>query len=152
MDDYVSKPVQREELSSVLEKWSNKGSNEEKNTMESEVEQETMTAPIAVQRALERVEGDREFLGELVDAFLDYAPDEMKALRMGIQAGDASQVEQSAHSLKGAAANLEAEGIRSLAFRLEEMGRDARLDGAMEVLSELEREVARLRDFVGTLQ
>ena len=143
MDDYVSKPIQREELSSVIGKWSTGESKKEERTVTSE-----QGRPIDIPRALERVEGDREFLDELLDELLRYVSGEMEVLRERIRSGDVGGVEHSAHSIKGASANLEAEGVRSIALRLEEMGRESRLDGAGALFDELESEIARLRNFV----
>ena len=76
------------------------------------------------------------------------ASEAIGTLREGMEIGDAERVERSAHSIKGAAANLAAEGTRALALGIEEAGREGRLKDAGELSDELEAEVTRLRDAV----
>jgi len=79
------------------------------------------------------------------------APGQVADMREAINGGDAKRVEQTAHSLKGAAANLEAGPLRDVALWLETLGRDERLNSAQGVLAELEAELERLHRFVEAL-
>lgn len=69
-----------------------------------------------------------------------------------LEAGDPGALELAAHSLKGSAANLGAEGLRAAAGRLEVLGRDgdlqeasAALEGVREELEQVVRELGRIR-------
>ena len=146
MDDYLSKPIQREALSAMIGKWS-LGVEEDEEVETVDVEREDGDAPFDVEGALERVEGDREFLGELLTELVEYASEAIGTLREGVEADDAERVERSAHSIKGAAANLAAEGTRALALGIEEAGREGRLKDAGELLGRLDVEVKRLGDY-----
>ena len=53
-----------------------------------------------------------------------------------------------AHSLKGAVGYFGTQTVNALAYRLETMGHQADLEGALAVLQQLERELERLRAFV----
>ena len=55
-----------------------------------------------------------------------------------------------AHGIKGAAANLAAEGIRRVALDLEMKGRGADLADAPAVLEALEEEIRALADWAAT--
>jgi len=106
---------------------------------------------VDLDRALARVGGDRELYCELLDMLFEDAPGQVADMREAINGGDAKRVEQTAHSLKGAAANLEAGPLRDVALWLETLGRDERLNSAQGVLAELEAELERLHRFVEAL-
>ena len=54
---------------------------------------------------LERVEGDQELLGEMIQLFVADAPQLLDAMRNALRQGDMVLLERSAHSMKGAAGN-----------------------------------------------
>ena len=106
--------------------------------------------PLDLEEALARAGDDREFLRELVEMFLADVPGRLGELRDALDAGDASRVAAAAHGIKGAAANLAAEGIRRVAFDLEMKGRNAELADAPAVLAALEEEIRGLADWAAT--
>jgi HPt (histidine-containing phosphotransfer) domain-containing protein len=60
---------------------------------------------------------------ELSDLYLAEAALQLDAMRKAAAGGDAEVLWKTAHTLKGASANLGAEGMRELASRLEKLGR-----------------------------
>lgn len=52
---------------------------------------------------------------------------------------------RAAHALKGSASNFGAAGVTELSLRLEEQGRDGKLDGASSLYDSLAGAVDRLR-------
>ena len=68
----------------------------------------------AVRSLIDLVGDDREALAEIVDAFIDEAPQRLAELRDGLAAGDAVLVGRAAHTLK-------ANGRTFGAFRLAEL-------------------------------
>lgn len=107
---------------------------------------------VHLHQALDRAGGDREFYRELLDMLLEDASEQVSEMKEGIEAGDAERVERVAHSLKGAAANLEAGPVRDAALCLEMLGREANLADAAGALVELEAELERLRHFAQELE
>ena len=93
---------------------------------------------------LERVGGDEVLLQELVMLFLEDSPVLMDEIKKAVLDGNALAIRQSAHRLKGAAANFSATGAVEAALRLETMGRTGDLSGVREGLQVLEREMASL--------
>ena len=89
-------------------------------------------------------EGADDLLGELIILFAQEAPRRINQLRTAIQQGDATRVMQVAHSLKGSSANLGARCMAGLCNRLEQQGREGKLDGALPVQDEIEREYRRV--------
>jgi two-component system sensor histidine kinase/response regulator len=72
---------------------------------------------------MERLDGDLELISELVQIFLEDAPQLVEELGTAIARGDATQVNRSAHSLKGSASNFSAGPVVASASRLEQIGK-----------------------------
>ena len=94
---------------------------------------------------MDRVEDDEELACELVEIFLEDAPEKLEMINQGVSNGDAETVEKAAHSLKGAAGNLSAKVVRELALKLETMGKGGTLDGAAELVAQVEGEYEKVR-------
>lgn len=98
---------------------------------------------------LERLAQDESLFGELVDFFLADYGDLLAALSAAVSRADAASVEQTAHRLKGMAANLGAEGLAKAAGELESMGRGGAVTKGAEAEQALRVE---LRQLVGALR
>jgi two-component system sensor histidine kinase/response regulator len=103
------------------------------------------TAEPVLDRAamLETVEQDLELLRELVEIFLAETPGLLTQIRSGVQEKHAESVERAAHTLKGALMNFGARRACEVARQLENRGREARLDNAAPLVSQLESEVVQ---------
>jgi len=108
-------------------------------------------SPIDEDALLDLVDGDRDFLGSLVETFRTDCAAYLDAIRAAVDAGDAEALRREAHGLKGAAANMQAEAVRAAAHRLEELGRAEGLDQASQALQRLEAAVDRLMPALETL-
>ena len=101
--------------------------------------------------ALQRLDGDMELLRELVELFLKEASPMLAAARGALARRDAQALQQTAHSLKGAAGNLAATAVFEAAKRLEFMGREGDWTHADAACSVWEQEVARLEQGLASL-
>jgi len=101
------------------------------------------------EEALNRVDGDRELLSELITTFLNEYPKTLQALQTAVNAGDAKAVELHAHSIKGAMRNFGNSKPIEVAFELEKIGRSADLTRAAELFESVKSEVAK---FAGALR
>jgi len=97
------------------------------------------------QKALERVEGDRDLLGQMVQLFAGQSEKLLADIRTSAGRGDGAALERAAHKLKGSVGNFGAGRAAATALRLEVMGRAGELTGADAVCVELENEVVSLR-------
>ncbi len=97
--------------------------------------------------ALERLVriGGPEFLVEMIDLFLEHAPQRVETARTAYTAGDMSTVYRAAHSIKSTAANLGARSLQDVAARLEERAAAEDTQGMAPLLDELEGSYQRLR-------
>ena len=75
-----------------------------------------------------------EFIGEMVDAFLEEGTQFISDLEKGFAEADIDLFRRAAHSLKSNAATFGAIKLSSLSEELEEMARRGQLDGAAEKL------------------
>lgn len=101
-------------------------------------------APVDKEALLDLVDGDPVFLERLVNTFRDDCKTYLRDIRTAIERGDASTLTDEAHGIKGAAAHLRAESVRTAAGRLEELGRSEELDQAPDAFRRLEDAVDRL--------
>ena len=72
--------------------------------------------------ALVETAGDEALLEELLSLFRAAAAEDLEQMRQAVTAGDVAATMAAAHSLKGAAASLGIESIRSLAETVEQAG------------------------------
>lgn len=104
----------------------------------------TSAPPADSAYAREWVGGDRDLLMELTAIFLADHPERIAELSRAIAAGDAAAIQQTAHTIKGSVAGFGAHRARSLAERLEGLGRAKQLADAPAVFSELASELVRV--------
>ena len=85
-----------------------------------------------------------EFVGELVDTFLEEAPTMLAALRAALAAADADAFRRAAHSLKSNSNTFGAQRLGVLARELELGGIDKARAGAAQPLAALDTEYDRV--------
>lgn len=151
MDDYLSKPVHRDDLAEVLGRVAG----------EAPASVDVTTPPPTARRAgppafdraaaLARLGGDEELFAELAELFRDEGPRVASEIREALAAGDAVGVRRSAHSLKGSAGYVGGTATASAAGRLETAGEARDLASAAAILSELEPELERLLAALATV-
>ena len=69
-----------------------------------------------------------DFINELIDAFLDDAPQMIKNMETAVAAGDVESFRRNAHSLKSNAYTFGATELGELSRELERLGRESNLD------------------------
>ena len=167
MDDYVPKPVRVEDLDRVLrlaidfsagsenagaetaaarERTVVKG-RERAASRRGHVRRGVESDPIdrqrlAVLRGIDPKNRDR-FVADLIDKFMEEAPQHLNRLREATQRGDAGGLERAAHGLQSSAGALGAETLAARCAEIEEMARAGRPGEALGRLAGLEREYRR---------
>jgi two-component system, sensor histidine kinase and response regulator len=139
MDGYISKPIQPAALFAEIGRClGEEGKGQMANSSVHSSEDFDRAS------LLERLEGDRELLLEMVDLFRQDAPQLLSALRDALGNGDMVLLERSAHSLKGAASNLSAKRIATAALQLEKDAKSKDATAAEASLAEAERALKNL--------
>jgi HPt (histidine-containing phosphotransfer) domain-containing protein len=133
MNDYLAKPVELGALRDVLAKWLPvSGAGDTPRAFNSE-------------SLLKRLMGDRQLAGRVIEGFLERAPSQLTDLRKRLDEADAAGTLSQAHSLKGSAATVGAEGLHALALALELAGKAGRLDRCAELLPRVAEEFERFK-------
>ena len=92
---------------------------------------------------LKQMSGE-DFITELIDAFLDDAPNMLANMQSALDAKDVESFRRNAHSLKSNANTFGASELGELAKELEQMGKDNDLEigNRLEVINEAYGKVA----------
>ncbi len=136
MDDYISKPYTKEDLSHALAKWTKKTVNQ--------YEASPMTGGAGEQQVLDqaRLESLRvlghargsSLLEKAARYYIDHTPEAVDQLQQAITDGMAEQTRLLAHNLKSTSAMLGAHGVAAQFNKLEQLGRDHDLESAAPYL------------------
>ncbi|MCF8145879.1 MAG: response regulator [Deltaproteobacteria bacterium] len=151
MNDYMAKPISPQILAETLKKWLPKENNELR-AMDNEPAKPASLisshASLIWDRSgmLERMMGDDEVAGVIVGAYLLEIPRQIQTLKEHLSRVDAPGVRLQIHTIKGAAANMGAEALRSVAFEMEKAAVDGDLDAVGRAIQELETQFQRLKN------
>ena len=149
MDDYISKPVNPEDLDEVLRCWVLSAQGTEPAPAPDTDEDRSDSRDPIDHSLLERLrdlqeEGEPDILAELVEMFLSDVSARLKTLRGAVEGGDGRSVERTAHTLKGSAKNMGAVRMSEICAELEEAGRSGELARVPQQLDQLEAELCRV--------
>ena len=138
MDGFLLKPARPEALREVLDRW---------------LGERAFEVDIPATGAAEGAAGDgidrhifdaiRELMGEafgeVVESFLDDARERLERMRDELADGDAAHLQRTAHTLKGASANLGLSALSAACAALDQHVREAGCDGADGLIQAVER-------------
>lgn len=88
--------------------------------------------------------GEPDVLAEVLQLFLEDVPLRIAKLRGAWQAGDAVEVQRSAHSLKGSAGNIGATDLLAVCRLLDDQGKSGDLSNLAGLVASLDAEYARV--------
>jgi two-component system, sensor histidine kinase and response regulator len=140
MDGYLSKPIRPVELDEVLDIYLALD-RPDHPVLESP---DPAEASVCAEELLERIDGDRGFLSELLVLFRADYPAQIGTAREAARSGDAVALQKVGHALKGALGNLAAPIASRIAGELESMGRSGNVALAGIRVTELEEELNRV--------
>ncbi|MDQ5986405.1 MAG: Sensor histidine kinase RcsC [Syntrophus sp. SKADARSKE-3] len=152
MNDYIAKPIDPRMLAEVLERWlpadTSKAEAHPPGRYEDahHVSQEPDIPVFDEAGMRSRLMEDDDLARIVIEGFLDDTPKQIEDLRIYLEAGDALGTERQAHSIKGAAANVGGEILRTLAFEMEKAAKGGNLRYVMDKLPELESQFVRLKE------
>jgi CheY-like chemotaxis protein len=141
MNDFLSKPVEIEQLADVLAKWTH-GSDP---PVAAPTTAEEAVAAFDSEALLNRLMGDRQVAGMIVKGFLEDVPSQLDELRKRLVEADAPGARLLAHALKGSAATVSAGSLQAVALRMERPAGAGELDHFGELLVRAAQEFERLK-------
>ncbi len=130
MNDYLSKPVDFQQLAEVLDKWCpgpDLAGQSAIQSAENAVAEPGM-AIFDAEALLQRLMGDRQLAGEIVKGFLEDFPSQLNNLRTRLDEADGTGVRLQAHTLKGSAATVSAASLSAVAKEMEQAAGAGELD------------------------
>jgi two-component system, sensor histidine kinase and response regulator len=162
MDDYVSKPIDRQELFTTLKKWVKSQStpnDRELPTEDGNVDGEsgdgekeaTSLSSIDMGEALQRLGGNERLLKELLLDFGAESGSAIEEIRSAIEGGGTELAQRLVHTLKGTAGNLSAKGLQAAALTLETAIRGGEIEELEELIGRVEGFLRRVLDDIRTI-
>lgn len=144
MDDYLAKPLDVKGLLAVLEKWLPSGSGLSTHTAVTITGGKPERCVPAhdifdVDEFVRRNLGDLELSRDVATMFSDHRPEYVESIRKAMLSNDAVALRESAHKLKGAAANLGLSPLSEIARMIELHADSTDQKRAPEMLAELEQ-------------
>jgi PAS domain S-box-containing protein len=156
MNDYISKPVNPQELADTLDKWlpqEGEGRQETRDivaadTVDGAGEVTESTASLVFDKAgmMERLMDDEDLAKTIIGAFLEDIPRQIQSLKDFLEAGDVSVVERQAHTIRGASASVGGEALLGVAFDMEKAAKAGNLDTVRAGMAQLEAQFNRLKE------
>ncbi|ACP22909.1 putative sensor-regulator protein (plasmid) [Sinorhizobium fredii NGR234] len=147
MDGYVTKPFRATELFHVVEQYDLKRIPEPKEPAAHQP-LGLAAADASVldwERALRNLDRNEALLRELAAMFLVEYPKLVAAIDAAYADGDAAELRRAAHTLKGSADVIGADGVAIAAQRVADLGREGNLASLREVRGAMTAELARLQ-------
>jgi two-component system sensor histidine kinase/response regulator len=176
MDDYLSKPFDRGQLRTILEKWMRgkahasgeveKGEDKTRVVQNTAVEESSennssnggqdskrkaFPSRVLDQSTLNNIralqkKGSTDLLGRIIGVYLGSSPNILKALQEAVAVGDVESMYRAAHNLKSSSATLGALTLAERCKQLEAMGRTGDTENAGEVLAQIEAEYKAVQE------
>jgi HPt (histidine-containing phosphotransfer) domain-containing protein len=98
----------------------------------------------ALEDLLAMLGGEFDYLVELIDSFLEDAPQLLSELEQLVESGDAAGVRRVAHSLKSNGADFGADSFSSLCKELEMTAKAGTLEGTGDMVAQIAAEYGRV--------
>jgi signal transduction histidine kinase/FixJ family two-component response regulator len=130
MDDYLAKPVRREECAAVLERWTGHATPPAPRS----------AAPSALDTLREfQVIGQPDVVADVLHLFLDQAPQWLDALRVAAVTARPDALRRAAHRLAGDSALVGLDEVTRACRQLEALGESGTTEGAVDLVGEVLR-------------
>lgn len=150
MDDYLSKPTRKDQLATVLQRWSQVlASSEVIHPELASVDPEVLSELAIDWEHLHQIsDGNREFEMELLQVFVRDTRSHLQVVTQAIVNQDVQRIHQEAHHIKGASANVGATAMHEIAEKLEQQVRQNQLEGGVALVAELEAFLQQVEAFL----
>jgi len=167
MDDYLSKPIRKEDLAQKLATWERK-INAQNAIAISEISEVEITAEQDIHPSLpdqdlyiseslplidwtyidDIADGSEEFKTELLETFVESTSKGLEQLEAAIASNDYQAISRVAHFIKGSASNLGIISIEAIARDLELIGLNQKEANMMEFLKKMQFLLTQIQHFL----
>jgi len=158
MDDYISKPIDKRSLFTIIERWSKGMPKEGTPSPQDEASRNRArpsagsrakdSLPVDIMDALPRFGNDPHFFNEMSQDFVEKIPKHVHDLKEALNNKDANRIDSIAHNLKGVASTFSAMYLTELNQLLEDAGKKGDLPQAKTLIDAVEKEATRVREYL----
>jgi CheY-like chemotaxis protein/HPt (histidine-containing phosphotransfer) domain-containing protein len=150
MNDFLTKPVQPDELAKVISRWlPGNGEIPRRQAAKKVLEQEGDFDRTAL---LERLGGDKGTYEEIIALFLQDAHGQIQSLEEALSSGDGTKAQRQAHTLKSASGNVGAVGLNKVALEIEKACENGDLREAIKMLPMIQTKLEDLKEILNPEQ
>ncbi|WP_321391545.1 response regulator [uncultured Desulfuromusa sp.] len=155
MSDYISKPIDATSLTNVIYKWlpdklSHLDKSSNYTSSASAIRADENKALFDYNSFLSRMMGDEALTMQILEAFLETIPEEIKTLRSLISNNDITSAGIQAHKVKGAFANIGSRLLSELSCQIEMAGKDNNEKKIKTLMLELEKKYSSLINLISS--
>jgi hypothetical protein len=158
MNDVLNKPIRKDELGLKLEEWSQKILAAQRDSSAQILSLETSSLgaltnetkdnlPLDWEHLHQMSDNSYEFELELLTIFVEDAQMHLKMVKAAIAESNFWEIEQAAHHIKGASANVGAKTMQVAAAQIEQQARQQKLEDSTQLLAEIERALIQIEKF-----
>jgi CheY-like chemotaxis protein len=160
MDDYLSKPILKQDLADRLAYWSQVILTSTQHSSDYAIPQTMIRSNIhddnypCVDLALNWehlhaiCDGNEEFEFKLLQVFVEDAQMHLVNIASAIATGNLPALKQEAHYLKGASANIGLVTVQAIAGKLEQQAHRQQLEGTVTLQTELQESLNQVQTFL----
>ena len=147
VNDYIFKPVTSDKLLNEIEKWT----GQEKDKPNGKIPGYRKDNIFNLDAALDRAMDDKSFLEMLLNEFIKGLPDKLDVMKESVLQKNYKVLALQAHSLRGSALNIGADGITAAALELEKNTDVGDFEPINKNLKHLESEYQRFKLHINTI-
>jgi two-component system, sensor histidine kinase and response regulator len=152
MDGYVSKPIRPDALFSELARLGPASVQHETDPATGTTTDSGAISAFDRVALFDRVEGDMDLLGDIIELFKEDSVRQVAAIREAIDKKQADALRRAAHTLKGTCGNLGALEAAATALELEKLAAAGDLPHAQESLRSLEEQIQQASKLLAELK
>ena len=153
MDDYLTKPLRRDDLRAAIDRAMEAATDDDATTATRVVQPGGGGADLAnIDRTRDLLDGDEAAITAVIDVFLRDAESYLGEVDAALAAGDADRLMRAAHTVKGAVAIFDALPATDAAIRVELAARRGDLAVARRDADDLRAETRRLAKYLAGLR
>jgi HPt (histidine-containing phosphotransfer) domain-containing protein len=143
MDDYISKPINQEELRALVGRIAKR--KEPRLPVDARTGALDSLEVLNLDRALAQIEGDKGLLAEIFQIFRETEPQLLDEIRRAVSGSKSQSVAGTAHFLVSSLGQLGAQRASAAGKKLEKLAETGKMFEVPDALAELERELAQLK-------
>lgn len=150
MDDYISKPVRKNNLLTMIAKWT--GQEQEKEAREAD--EPINPAPEVINQWFDELlhdfDGDRNMLLRIINGFIEITEKQIPLIEKAMNESDFETLKKQAHSIKGGALNLNANALAEAAKKIEMIDESSTKRKMFNRLNALKEELKKFKEHCRT--